>query len=124
MRALLAGQTKAGREERESLESEFGPISDVTLAGTIAYGGAMRTYVTITAGGRAILCWYELNEAGGIEGAEAPADPPTLQLLPSGDGRYHPDDPTGVRPDVTVSFAGGRMTLTGPAGSTTAMRAG
>jgi hypothetical protein len=113
-----------GREVRASLESTFGPISGVALAGTIAYGGGIRTYVTITAGGRAILCYYELNEAGGIEGVEAPTDPPTLQLLPSGDDRYHPDDPTGVRPEVTVSFAGGRMTLTGPAGSTAAKRAG
>ena len=125
VRELLAGRTKEGREEREAFESAFGSIEGITMAGTIRAGGELRTYVTITGGGKAVLGWYALNEAGGVEAAELPAsEPPTLFLLPSGAGRYHPDDPTGAGPAVTVTFAGGRMTVTGPAGSATAQRTG
>ncbi|MFC0532453.1 serine hydrolase domain-containing protein [Phytohabitans kaempferiae] len=125
VRALLAGQTREGRAERAAVESAFGPLSGVAVVGTIAAGGELRTYVAVTAGGQEVLGWYAVNEAGGVEAAEVPAgEPPTLRLLPSGDDRYHPDDPTGAGPAVTVAFAGGRMTVTGPGGSATAERAG
>jgi CubicO group peptidase (beta-lactamase class C family) len=125
VRALLAGRTREGRKEREAFESTFGPIEGVAVAGTTVTEGEMRTYVTITGGGKPVLGWYALNDAGGVEAAEVPASAaPTLLLLPSGGGRYHPDDPAGAGPAVTVAFAGARMTVTGPAGSTTAQRAG
>jgi CubicO group peptidase (beta-lactamase class C family) len=121
--ALLAGQTQEGRKERRFFEDDFGPIANVALAGTIAAGGAIRTYVNVTTGKRVILGWFELNEAGGVEGAEIPTGAPTLDFLPSGDDRYHPDDPTGAGPDTTVAFTDGRMTVTGRTGSTVAPRA-
>ncbi|GAA4473834.1 serine hydrolase domain-containing protein [Phytohabitans houttuyneae] len=125
VRELLAGRTREGRQEREAFESAFGPIEGVAMAGTTTSGGELRTYVTITGGRGPVLGWYALNEAGGVEAAEVPAsEPPTLQLLPSGEGRYHPDDPAGAGPAVTVAFAGDRMTVTGPAGAATARRAG
>lgn len=125
VRALLAGQTQEGRRERAAFESAFGPIDDVVLGGTIAHGSELRSYVTITTtGGRSVLGWFALNEAGGVEAAEVPAKAaPTLLFLPSGGDRYHPDDPTGARPDVTLTVADGNLTLTGPTGSVTARRA-
>ncbi|MGP4095124.1 serine hydrolase domain-containing protein [Nonomuraea sp. KM90] len=123
--ALLAGKTQEGRKERAAFERQYGPMGDITLTGTIAHGDEMRTYVTIASGSKLIPGWFSLNAAGGVKAAEIPTKgAATLHFLPSGDDRYHPDDPTGVRPDVTVAFADGRMTVTGPAGSTAATRAG
>jgi CubicO group peptidase (beta-lactamase class C family) len=120
VRDLLAGRTQEGRKEREAFESAFGPLDSVAVVGTVTTGGEVRTYVTITTGGRPVLGWYALNEAGGVEAAEVPTEPPALDLLPSGGGRYHPDGQAGV----TVAFAGRRMTVTGPGGAATAERAG
>jgi CubicO group peptidase (beta-lactamase class C family) len=124
VRALLAGQTREGRKEREGFESAFGPLDAVRVDGTITIGGEVRTYVTITTRGRPVLGWYALNESGGVEAAEVPTEAPALDLLPSGGGRFHPDDPAGERPGVTVTFAGRRMTVTGPGGAATAERVG
>jgi len=120
VRALLAGSTREGRKEREGFESDFGPLDSVRVDGTVTAEGELRTYVTIMTGGRAVLGWYALNEAGGIEAAEVPTEPPALDLLPSGGGSYHAEGQAGP----TVAFAGSRMTVTGPAGAVTAERAG
>jgi CubicO group peptidase (beta-lactamase class C family) len=117
--ALLAGETQEGREELELLEDDLGgAIDDVELAGTIVTLGEMRTYVTVVAGSTSTLIWYALNDRGGIEGVEGPTKSPTLVLIPLGDGRFRPDDPTGSGPDLTVEFEEGRMTISGPDGST------
>lgn len=121
--ALLAGRTGEGRTERGLIESEFGPITAVTPAGTILADGELRSYVTVTTGGRSVLGWYAVDANGGVQGAELPTGAPALSFVRSGD-HYRPDDPTGGGPEVTVAFAGDRMTVTGPAGGTTARRAG
>lgn len=121
--ALLSWRTTEGRAERKSLESTHGPIGGVALAGTLAHDGELRTYVTLTAGGRTILGWYAVNDEGGIEAAEVPTQPPALPLAPAGGARYRPDDPTGTGPDITVEFRADRLTIAGPAGTTDARRA-
>jgi CubicO group peptidase (beta-lactamase class C family) len=118
--ALLAGRTREGREEREQLETSFGPVTDVVPAGTIERDREPRTYVTIVAGGRPVLGWYSVNAHGGIEAAEVPTQPPSLRLVADGDG-FRPD---GTGPDVTVEFGAGELTVTGPAGPVAARVAG
>ena len=120
--ALLAGQTDEGRQERRDLESSLGPISVVTLAGTLTRDGELRTYVTLTARSGKVQGWYAVNDEGGIEAAEVPTAPPALSLVPAGGDRYRPDDPTGSGPDVTVEFSDARLTVSGPAGTTGAQR--
>ncbi len=118
--ALLNGETQEGREERAALESSLGPVDQIELGGTVVDDGELRTYVTVTSGTTSLTLWYALNEAGGIEAAEAAADPPTLVLGPSGGGAYRPIDPAGTGPDITVEFENGHMSVSGPAGVTTA----
>ncbi|MDA8368294.1 MAG: serine hydrolase [Nocardiopsaceae bacterium] len=115
--ALLAGKTKEGREERELLEADLGPIDAIEPIGTIAEDGELHTYVTLTTGAESTTLWYALDEHGGIAAVHGPAEPPTLQLVPSPSGGYRPADPTGTGPDVTVDFRDGHMTVTGPNGS-------
>ncbi|WP_166355798.1 serine hydrolase [Phytoactinopolyspora limicola] len=121
--ALLAGDTQEGREERAEIEADFGPVDRIELAGTI-YAGELRTYVTVTTESGPIALWYALNEHGGIEAVDEAKEPPAAPFVPVGDDSFRPDDPTGRGPDVTVTFDGERMTLTGPAGSTNALKAG
>ena len=123
VRALLAGETAAGREEVALLEEDLGPIDAVEVMGTID-AGELRTYVTLTAGDEDALVWYALDEAGGIAGVEITEDPPALVVGPAGAGTYRPVDPTGGGPDVTVALTDDGLTVTGPAGSVTARRAG
>lgn len=124
--ALLAGETPAGREERAALESELGPIGRVELAGTVLEDAELHTYVTVEAAGAAgdpLLAWYALDESGGVGAAELDVEPPTLLVgSAGGERRFRPDDPTGAGPDVTVAFADGRLTVTGPGGATTTAR--
>ncbi|REE96819.1 CubicO group peptidase (beta-lactamase class C family) [Thermomonospora umbrina] len=122
--ALLNGRTEEGRKERATLERDFGPLRRVALAGTLFRDGDVRTYVTLMAGTKTIIGWYSLDAEGGVGAAEVPAAPPALTLVPDGAGRYRPDDPTGTGPAVTVEFRNGRMTLTGPGGTTVAEPAG
>jgi CubicO group peptidase (beta-lactamase class C family) len=122
--ALLNGETKEGRKERRTIEDAFGPVRSVALAGTVLRDGEVRTYVTVAAGTESITGWYAVNAEGGVEAAEIPAKPPALTLVPAGGDRYRPDDPTGAGPGVTVEFRNGRMTISGPAGTTTAKLAG
>lgn len=119
---LLAGRTQEGREERAALEASFGPVTEVVPAGTAELGRELRTYVTIVAAGRPVLGWYAVDEHGGIGGAEVPTTPPSLRLVADGAG-FRPDDPAGTGPDVTVAFGDGELTVTGPAGPTSARRA-
>ncbi|GGK63118.1 hypothetical protein Sme01_05250 [Sphaerisporangium melleum] len=121
--ALLGGQTGEGRRERAGVERAFGPISGYTLTGTAVIGGDVRTYVAITARKGVLAGWYSVNEEGGIRAAQLPAGPPSLPLVASGDRRYRPDDPTGTGPEVTVDFGRDDLTISGPAGVTTATRA-
>jgi CubicO group peptidase (beta-lactamase class C family) len=129
VRALLAGETRQGREERAAVESALGGLDDVTLAGTVVEHDELRTYVTLASGSDTTLAWYSLDDEGGVAAAELATDPPTLQLGtdPSTDPatdpvghRFRPDDPTATGPDVTVAFADGQLTVTSPAGHTTA----
>ncbi|BCJ68413.1 hypothetical protein GCM10009779_49960 [Polymorphospora rubra] len=122
--ALLDGRTREGRRERGSLEEDLGPIRGVTLAGTVFQDGEVRTYVTLVADSGPITGWYAVNAEGGVEAAEVPTGHPTLKLVPAGGDRYRPDDPTGTGPNVTVEFRDGRMTVSGPAGTTVADLAG
>ncbi len=121
--SLLAGETPLGREERAALESQLGPIGRIELAGTVFEDGELHTYVTVEAAGVPLLAWYTLDEAGGVGAAELGVEPPTLLVGSSGGGlRFRPDDPTGAGPDVTVAFADGDLTVTGPDGATTTAR--
>jgi hypothetical protein len=136
VQALLAGETQAGREERAAIESEIGPIGAVELAGTVDEGGELHTYVTVRPADPAdsadsaedpLLLWYSLDDQGGVGAVELGTEPPSLLLGRAPDGGYRPDDPTGTGPDVTLAFdqdQGGRMTVTGPSGTTTARLAG
>ncbi|WP_433364466.1 serine hydrolase domain-containing protein [Actinoplanes sp. CA-142083] len=125
VRRLLAGETQEGRKERAAFEKGIGPIDQVNIAGTTVSAGEIRTYVSVVSRGKPVLGWFALNEEGGVEAAEVPADtPPTVRFLPTGDNRYRPDDPAGARPDVSIGFAGDRLTVTGPDGAgTSAQRA-
>ncbi len=123
VRALLAGETAAGREEIGTLEEDLGPIDDVEVVGTID-AGELRTYVTLTVGSEQVLVWYAVDEAGGIQGVEITEDPPTLVVGPAGAGTYRPTDPTGGGPEVTIVFTDDGLTVTGPTGSVAARRAG
>lgn len=120
--ALLDGDTDAGAEERELIESDFGTITDVAASGTLVADDELRTYVTVQTGQGPTLGWYALDRAGGIVAAEIPTGPPELGLVPIGGERFGPDDPTGDGPDLTVTFDGDRMTLTGADGTTVARR--
>lgn len=122
--ALLNGETQAGREEVEVLESDMGPIDAVELAGTIHIDGELRTYVTVSAGQDSELLWYAVDDEGGVAAVEFTDDPPTLLAVPAGDGRFVPDDPTGSGPDVAVSFDDGQMTVAVPEGDVVARLAG
>jgi CubicO group peptidase (beta-lactamase class C family) len=124
VRSLLAGDSDAGREEREAVESDFGPIEEVEVVGTIVEDGELRTYVTITAGGEPVTGWYALDEQGGIAAVDLAAGPPTLVVAPAGGGTFRPVDPTGRAPAVTVGFGDDTMTVAGPAGTTTASLSG
>ncbi|MFI7037148.1 serine hydrolase [Microbispora rosea] len=122
--ALLNGQTQEGRRERASLEKAFGAVSGLSLAGTITQGADTRTYVVLTTGKGPVLGWYAVNDQGGVQAAEVPAKPPALTFVPSGAGRFRPNDPTGAGPHVEIAFEGRRMTLTGAQGAAVAERSG
>jgi hypothetical protein len=122
--ALLAGETEAGRRERAALEAESGPLGDIEAIGTLVEDGELRTYLTIGTGPGPVTAWYALGDEGGIAGADFEVDPPTLLLGVSDGGGYRPDDPAGTGPDVTVEFTEDGMTISGPAGTTSARRAG
>jgi CubicO group peptidase (beta-lactamase class C family) len=121
---LLAGRAGPGREEREAVADKFGPVTAVAGGGTVVVAGEMRTYVTMTTRDGPQLGWYALDDHSTIEGAELPTGPPALTLVPVGPGRYRPDDPAGTGPEVTLGFDGGRVTVSGPAGTVTARRPG
>jgi CubicO group peptidase (beta-lactamase class C family) len=124
VRALLAGETDEGREERDAVESEVGPITDVEVVGTIVADGELRTYVTITADGEPVTGWYAVDEEGGVAAVDLGDGGPSLVVGPAGSGALRPVDPTGRTADVVVGFGGDRMTVTGPAGSTDARLSG
>jgi CubicO group peptidase (beta-lactamase class C family) len=119
---LLAGESQEGREERTALEAVVGTIETVALAGTIEDDRELRTYVTVTGDAGSARLWYALDPSGGIAAAEGPADPPTLVVVPTADGGFRPDDPTGTGPDVLVRFDGGALRITGPGGTAVAPR--
>ena len=80
--------------------------------------GELRTYVTVTTGGTARCgSGTPLDDEGGIGGAEVDrrAADAHGRARPAA-ARFRPDDPTGTGPDVTVRFAAGTLTITGPAG--------
>jgi CubicO group peptidase (beta-lactamase class C family) len=118
--SLLAGESRQGREELDTLARDFGAVEDVEILGTVFQEGELRTYVDLTTSDDPITLWYALDDRGGIAAVDGPADLPALVLGPSDGGEWRPADPTGDAPDVTVAFAGGHMTVTGPGGTTTA----
>ena len=120
--ALLAGETRQGRQERRALESEVGGPIDVDVIGTIVDDGELRTYVEVRSGRSAMLAWYAVDEVGGVAAVELATTPPTLLVVPTGSQAYRPDDPTGTGAEVVVRFGDGRMTVSGPSGSATARR--
>ncbi|GAA3392307.1 serine hydrolase domain-containing protein [Cryptosporangium minutisporangium] len=122
--AVLRGESSDGRKERTLFESTYGPITDLALAGTVFHDNDIRTYVTISTRSRSVLGWFSVDKEGGIAAVEVPTESPSLALVPSGAGRYRPDDPTGTGPEVTVEFADDRMTVTTPRGTTVARRTG
>lgn len=124
VRALVAGETDAGREEREAVESELGPIEEVALVGTIVEDRELRTYVTITAGGEPVTGWYALDEHGGVAAVDLGGGGPTVVVAPAGRGAFRPADPTASAADVTVGFGEDRLTVAGPAGTITASLSG
>ncbi|MFH8990328.1 serine hydrolase domain-containing protein [Streptomyces sp. NPDC017940] len=123
VRDLLDGKSREGRTERAALESDFGPLRGFELGATLFHGGDIRTYVTLTTRTRTITGWYSLDAVGGIAAAEVPTKPLSLALVPAGQDRYRPDDPAGTGPGVSVTFRAGRMSVTGPRGTTVAARA-
>lgn len=123
VRALLAGETDVGREEREAVESDLGPIEEVALVGTILEDRELRTYVTITAGGEPVTGWYAVDEHGGIAAVDLGGGP-ALVVVPAGGRTFRPADPTGGAADVTVGFGQDRLTVAGPAGTATASLSG
>jgi CubicO group peptidase (beta-lactamase class C family) len=124
VQALLAGGTPAGRDERAALAAETGPIDRIDPAGTVVENGELRSYVQARGADRSALAWYALDGDGNVAAAEIDVAPPALVLGAAGDGRYRPDDPLGDGADVTVTFAAGRLTISGPDGTTTARSAG
>jgi CubicO group peptidase (beta-lactamase class C family) len=119
---LLAGGSQEGREERAALEADLGAIDAVAIAGTIEDDGELRTYVTVTGVAGSMRLWYALNPSGGIAAAEGPADPPGLVVVPTDDGGFRPDDPTGTGPDVIVRFEDGALRVEGPGATAVARR--
>jgi CubicO group peptidase (beta-lactamase class C family) len=108
--ALLAGETQAGQDEVAALEGDLGTIEGVEVLGTVDEG-ELRTYVSIDAEQGSTLAWYALSDQGGIEAVELTEVPPTQLLVPTDDGTFRLDDPTGDGPEVLVTFADGTMTV-------------
>jgi CubicO group peptidase (beta-lactamase class C family) len=106
--ALLAGETEAGREEVEALEGDLGTIESVEVIGTVDEG-ELRTYVSIDAELGTTLAWYALSDQGGIEAVELTEVPPTQVLVPTDDGTFRIDDPTGGGPELVARFEDGTM---------------
>jgi hypothetical protein len=110
--ALLAGETAVGRDERELLEEDLGPIARVEVLGSV-FEGELRTYVALDAEQGRTLAWYALNDQGGIEAVELTDEPPTQHLVAADGGGFGIDDPTGLSPTVDVTFEDGTMTVGG-----------
>ncbi len=119
---LLAGSTAAGREEREALEGDLGPIDEVRPAGTVVEDGELRSYVVIVAGDEEVPAWYALDDNAAIAAVEITDHLPTTTLDRLGPDTFRPHDPSGRQPDVTLTFAGDVLTLGGPDGPVTARR--
>jgi CubicO group peptidase (beta-lactamase class C family) len=120
--ALLAGETREGRQERQTLEADLGPIARVDVLGTVAADGELRTFVTVTGRDGTWDLWYAVDGEGGLAAAEVTDGPPTLTVVPATGGAFRPDDPGGAGPDVAVRFAADTLTVAGPRGTTVAQR--
>ncbi|WP_205323740.1 serine hydrolase [Glycomyces sp. YM15] len=120
--ALLNGETDTGREEREAIEADLGPIERVELAGTAVEDGELRTYARIGTADDDVLAWYALDGHGGVGAVSLGVEPPAFTLVPTGDGEYRQADLAGAGAGVRVSFEDDLMTATGPAGTVEARR--
>jgi CubicO group peptidase (beta-lactamase class C family) len=79
VRTLLNGGTREGREEREALEADIGPLESVEIEGTLVEDGELRTYATVSSATASATFWYALDERGGIAAVAGPVDaPPSL----------------------------------------------
>ncbi|MEU6857299.1 serine hydrolase domain-containing protein [Glycomyces sp. NPDC046736] len=120
--ALLAGETAAGREEVEAVESDIGAIEAVELAGTVVEESELRTYVRITAEDGEYLAWYALDAQGGVAGVWLGAEPPEFTLVSSGDGGFRPENLSGAGSGLRVVFDADGLTVEGPGGTARAWR--
>lgn len=121
--ALLQGESAAGREEREALEGDIGPLDAIEPAGTLVEDGELRSYVVLVSGDEEVPVWYALDGDRAIAAVEITDHLPTVALDALGDGTFRPHDPTGAGPEVTLTFAGDDLTIGGPTGPVTARRA-
>jgi hypothetical protein len=99
----LTGTGAAGQEERDLLATSVGQVTDVRLDGTIFTEGELHTYVTIVGTKKTLAAWYAVDDQGAAGGAEAPTEPPALELARQRGNVLVSVDPTGLRKDVRVS---------------------
>jgi CubicO group peptidase (beta-lactamase class C family) len=116
---LLAGGTTEGRKERAWIAKQVGEITAVRIEGTVVGPTGLQTYATVTGDHGRLTVWYELNDAGGVEGAEGPTDLPTLTVVPR-DDTFVPLDPTATEPAVRLEIGEGSMTIRSDQGETRA----
>lgn len=120
--ALLRGETEAGREELDTLESDLGAVRDVEAVGTVVEDGEPRTYVRITAE-ETTSAWYAVDEHGAVAAVVLDPGPPVFTLVPTGEGEYRQERLDGAGLGLRVRFDGDLMTVTGSAGTVEAHRA-
>lgn len=118
--ALLAGATAEGRDEREALEADIGPLDSIALAGTI-FDDELRTYVAITSGGSTTTVWYALEDGGSIAAVEI-ADLPTLRLVATTPDTFRPEQGGGGDAVTAVAFGDDRLIIGSAATTVTARR--
>lgn len=106
--ALLNGESETGRDERAAIEADFGAITGIASAGTVAEDGELHTYVRLSTAEGDMLVWYALGEHGDIGAALLDTEPPVFTLAPMGEGVYVHDGLGGE--GVEVVFEDDLMT--------------
>ena len=121
VRALLAGETDAGREELGLVQEDLGRVDEVEVIGTVVEDGEMRTYVALVVGDERIIGWYAVDDGGEVQGADLGGGLPTVEAVPEGDA-FVLADATGRRPVVRITFEDATMVVDGPDGPIVARR--
>ena len=119
--ALLHGETRAGREELEILESDLGAVQHIETVGTVVEDGEPRTYVSIAAD-ETTLAWYAVDEHGAVAAVMLAPGPPVFTLVPAGEGEYRQERLDGAGLGLRVRFDGDLMAVTGSEGTIEARR--